>query len=130
MRRPGRSATEKVAASFAAPHQNPRETAYAWHMLDTHLTLVSGMRAIEASLQTRLSRICCDYSLTWAPAWGQTGCQVDETPPADFKLAVRSSRASVAAVLTRHQVEACAAGVCHPDVISLTLECVVVVRDA
>lgn len=97
-------------------------------MAHTYATLVSGMRALEAALTVHLSSACDDFALKWIPSWEPTMHPVNVAPPSNFKIWVLSPRASVAALLSREQLEACAAGIAHPDLIALVLECIVAMR--
>lgn len=95
------------------------------------------MQAVEAAMRAHLCGTCRDLALAWLPASPPRPEQAPHpphapatraAPAASFKIAVRSADASVVAMLTRQQLEDCADGVVHPDVIALIRECLVSLR--
>lgn len=93
-------------------------------------TLKKGMHTVEAALRTHLQQSATprgappELVLAWLAGGASAGCG----RAAAFKICVRSAGHSVVALLTREQLESCADGLVHPDVIGLIGECIVALR--
>lgn len=91
--------------------------------------LEMGMQTVEAALRSHLrSARACDRSPELVLAWIASHAPTPGRHIGAFKICVRSAGHSVVALLTREQLEGCADGVVHPDVIGLIRECIIALR--
>lgn len=91
--------------------------------------LEMGMQTVEAALRAHLRHgPGCDRTQELVLAWIAGHASPTSRRIGAFKMCVRSAGHSVVALLTREQLEGCADGVVHPDVIGLVRECIVALR--